>query len=340
MQHKNLIESIRQKMRILFSVLTILFISACSKVSRNDVPIKKIYGIVNVSVANLHSKPAYSSETTTQLLLGAPLLILQREENWYQIKTTEGYMAWIPGNAFVKLDSLAYFEHSKKEKKIIFTDDYGFAYEFPDINKQRASDLVFGSILKYEENAGSFYKVSFPDGRKAFVLKSQSDTFDHWLSTRQVNADSIAKTALSLKGIPYLWGGTSVKALDCSGLTKTVFMKHGIILLRDASQQATTGIPVDISQGYGNLQIGDLMFFGKKASKNKKERIRHAAIYMGNRYFIQAVGYIRISSLNPKSPVYDKKNTREFIRATRITGAVGTKGIKSMHDYYIIDKND
>ncbi|MEA4936597.1 hypothetical protein SDC9_71131 [bioreactor metagenome] len=340
MQHKNFIESIIMKSVILFSVLLILLQSACSHDTKKTAPIDKTYGIVNISVANLHSKPAYSSETTTQLLLGAPLLILQREGNWYQIKTTEGYMAWIPGNAFVKLDSLAYFEDSKKEKKIIFTDDYGFAYEFPDINKQRASDLVFGSILKYEENAGSFYKVSFPDGRNAFVLKSHADIYDHWLSTRQVNADSIAKTALSLKGIPYMWGGTSVKALDCSGFTKTVFMKHGIILLRDASQQAATGIPVDISQGYGNLQIGDLMFFGKKASKDKKERIRHVAIYLGNRFFIQAVGYIRVSSLNPKSPLYDKKNTREFIRATRITGAVGTKGIKSMDDYYIIDKND
>lgn len=340
MQHKNLIESILQKMRILFSALAILCISACSQVTRNDVPIEKNYGIVNVSVANLHSKPAYSSETTTQLLLGAPLLILQHEGHWYQVKTTEGYISWIPGNVFVKLDSLAYFEHSKKEKKVIFTDDYGFAYEFPDINKQRASDLVFGSVLKYEENAGSFYKVSFPDGRKAFVLKSQSDTFDHWLLSRQVNADSIAKTSLSLKGIPYMWGGTSVKALDCSGFTKTVFLKHGVILLRDASQQATTGIPVDISHGYGNLQVGDLMFFGKKTSKDKKERIRHVAIYLGNRFFIQAVGYIRVSSLDPKSPVYDEINTREFIRATRIIGAVGSKGIKNMDNYYMIDKKN
>lgn len=327
-------------MGILFSVVLISLHSACSDTTKKTAPNEESYGIINVSVANLHAKPAYSSETTTQLLLGAPIRILQQERNWYQVKTTEGYMAWVPGNIFVKLDSLTYSTHIKNEKKIIFTDDYGFAYEFPDTQKQRASDLVFGSVLDYEENTGEYYQVCFPDGRKAFVLKNQADIFNHWLSTRRVNADSIVKTALSLKGVPYMWGGTSVRAMDCSGFTKTVFLKHGVVLLRDASQQAGTGIPVDISEGYDNLQTGDLMFFGKKATKDKDERIRHVAIYLGDKNFIQAVGYIRISSLDPESPVYDEKNASEFIRATRIIGAVGTKGIKSMTDYYMIDKNN
>ncbi|MEA4983324.1 MAG: NlpC/P60 family protein [Paludibacter sp.] len=337
MQNKNLIESFLRKTEMLLSAVIILLIPACSYNTKDAVPIENTFGIINISVANLYSKPAYASETTTQLLLGAPIQALQHEGNWYKVKTTEGYIAWIPGNVFVKLDSAAYAEYVRTEKKIIFTDDYGFAYELPDTQQQRASDLVFGSILKWEEDISHFYKVSFPDGRKAFVLKNQTENFDNWLSTRQMNIENVVKTALSLKGIPYMWGGTSVRALDCSGFTKTVFQKQGVILLRDASEQATTGIPVDISKGYDDLQTGDLMFFGRKATKNRKEGIRHVAIYLGNKQFIQAVGYIRISSLDPESPVYDEKNTRGFIRATRIIGAEGTNGIKSMADYYNID---
>jgi cell wall-associated NlpC family hydrolase len=137
---------------------------------------------------------------------------------------------------------------------------------------------------------------------------------------------------LELKGIPYSWGGTSVKGMDCSGYTKTVFLKNGIILRRDASQQAQTGIPVDISSGYGQLRPGDLMFFGKKATDETSERIRHVAIYIGNKEFIHASGYIKINSLDPNQPNYDEGNTREFVRASRVIGAVGSYGIWNISD--------
>ena len=41
-----------------------------------------------------------------------------------------------------------------------------------------------------------------------------------------------------MTGVPYLWGGNSSKANDCSGFTQTVFKTLGIQLPRDARQQA------------------------------------------------------------------------------------------------------
>jgi len=340
MQNKKNIGRIIREAIILFSVSVALLFAACNRGTKGSEQIEKVsLGIINVSVANLYAGPDFSFEMTTQLLLGAPIRILQYDHDWYQVKTTEGYISWIPEDVFVKMDNNQ-FEQYQKERKIIFTDDYGFAYESTNSEKQRSSDLVFGCILKWEADAGNYYKVSYPDGRNTYVQKNHADFLEHWLSTRQINGDSLVKTALTLKGIPYLWGGTSVKGMDCSGFSKTVYLKHGIILLRDASEQATTGIPVDISNGYNHLQAGDLMFFGEKATKDKKEKVRHVAIYIGNKEFIHAIGYIHLNSLDPKSPIYDENNTREFIRASRMVGAVGTKGIKSMADYYTIDKNN
>ena len=211
--------------------------------------------------------------------------------------------------------------------KIIFTDDYGFAYETPDEHGQRASDLVFGNLLKWESDNGRFYRVAYPDGRQAYILKSQSQRFDNWKASIRLTEESIVQKALALKGIPYTWGGTSVKGMDCSGFSKIVYLKHGIVLKRDASQQAKTGIPVDISEGYDHLRPGDLLFFGKKAEGDRKERVRHVAIYLGNKEFIHSAGYVRINSLDPTQPHYDEGNTVEFIRACRILGAVGTEGV-------------
>jgi hypothetical protein len=283
------------------------------------------YGVITVSVADARMEASYSAEMGTQLLLGMPLQIIQNK-GWWQIKTPEDYVVWIEKSSFVRMTK-GVFNQWINAKKVIFTDDYGFAYETPDEHKQRVSDLVFGNLLKWESESKKFFHVSYPDGRKAYVLKTQARLFDKWQTSLRLSEKSIVQTALTLKGIPYTWGGTSVKGMDCSGFVKTVFLKHGIILRRDAWQQAETGIPVDISRGYDNLRPGDLMFFGRKATSDTKEKIRHVAIYIGNKEFIHAAGYVKINSLDPNQSNYDEGNTREFIRASRIIGTIGSEGI-------------
>lgn len=291
---------------------------------------EKTYGVINVSVADARMGASYAAEMGTQLLLGAPVQVLQHND-WWRIKSAEGYVAWTTGGSFVRMTKDD-FNKWITAKKIIFTDDYGFGYENPDEKKQRVSDLAFGNMLKLEADNRRFYKVSYPDGRIAYILKSQSKPYEEWLASVKLTEESILEKALSLKGIPYTWGGTSVKGMDCSGFTKTVMLMHGIILMRDASQQVKTGIPVDISNGYENLRPGDLMFFGKKAQDGKKERIRHVAFYKGDKEFIHASGYIRINSLDSTKANYDELNTREFVRASRVIGAVDTKGIWSINN--------
>jgi cell wall-associated NlpC family hydrolase len=288
------------------------------------------YGVITISVADARMGADFDKEMGTQLLMGMPVKVLQHQ-GWWQIETPEGYVSWMEPRAFVRMDK-ATFNRWTGAKKIIFTDDYGFAYETPNEHKQRVSDLVFGDLMKLEGESGDFYQVSYPDGRKAYVLKTQATLFDQWKSSRKLTEESIIQTALTFKGIPYFYGGTSEKGMDCSGFVKTVFLKNGVILRRDASQQAQTGTPVDISNGYNNLRPGDLMFFGKKATANTAEHIRHVAIYIGNKEFIQSSGYIRISSLDPDKPNYDSGNTPEFIHAVRIVGEVGTKGIWNIND--------
>ena len=293
---------------------------------------EKVYGVINVSVADTRTGADYSAEMATQLLLGAPVEILQPSSYWWRIKSVEGYVAWTTCSSLVRMTKEE-FNQWTSAPKIIFTDAYGFAYETPDERKERVADLVFGNLLKYEGEDGNYYKTAYPDGRIAYVPKRQSKRYEDWLASLRLTEESVVQQALMLKGIPYVWGGTYVKGMDCSGFSKTVYLMHGVILRRDASQQAQTGIPVDISHGYENLRPGDLLFFGKKASGGKKERVRHVAIYKGDKEFIHAAGYIRINSLDPGSPLYDEGNTRELIRAARIIGAIGTEGIVAVGSF-------
>lgn len=288
----------------------------------------KTYGVINLSVVDIREEPDFTEGMATQSILGTPIRIYQKDK-WYRIQTPDGYIGWSQLATFHPMTKAEFNEWIAADK-IIFTDYFGFSYSQPDKNSQTISDLVNGNMLKLETEEGDFYKASYPDGHVAYILKSQAEPYNEWKSSIQLTQENIVKKAFTLMGIPYVWGGTSVKGMDCSGYTKSVLFMLGVILTRDASQQAYTGIPVDISKGYGNLQIGDLMFFGKKGEDGKKDRIRHVGFYIGDNEFIHASGSVRISSMDKDKPNYDEINTKEFVKASRIIGAVDTEGIWSI----------
>ena len=121
-----------------------------------------------------------------------------------------------------------------------------------------------------------------------------------------------------------MWGGTSSKGVDCSGFVKIVYYSRGIILARDASQQARYGEPVDFSNR-NNLQPGDLLFFGRSA-----QRITHVGIYQENGNFIHSSGKVHIGSIDPKAPNYVAE--RNNVAARRILNSLNTEGIVMVKD--------
>lgn len=97
---------------------------------------------------------------------------------------------------------------------------------------------------------------------------------------------------------------------------------NGFIIPRDASQQITAGKTVDKKLNFSDLQKGDLLFFGKKATPDKKQRVTHVAIWLGNdkQEFIHASGNIHISSMDATQPHYDEFNKNRYLGSRRYLG--------------------
>ena len=72
-------------------------------------------------------------------------------------------------------------------------------------------------------------------------------------------------------------------------------------------------------EALANLKKGDLIFFGRKATADKKERITHVGIYIGDGIFIHSATKVRINSLIPTDQNYYEGSTR-LVRAQRILG--------------------
>ena len=289
----------------------------CLRVLPDEQVLKeKVYGIVNVSVCNLRAEGDFSSEMMTQGLLGMPVRVLD-QQGWYRVQTPDRYIAWVHrvGIHPVTREELAAWNRAEK---LIVTAHYGFVYSQPKATSQTVSDIVAGNRLKLEGSQGRYYKVSYPDGRQGYIEKSLARPETLWRKQLKQDAASILQTAHTLMGVPYLWAGTSSKGVDCSGLVRTTLFLHDIIIPRDASQQAYKGQHVDIAPDYSNLQPGDLIFFGRKATPERKERVVHVGFYLGNKRFIHSQGDVRVSSLDPQDELYDAYNLGRLLFVARV----------------------
>ena len=286
----------------------------------------KIYAVINLSVASLRTHPKHAAEMATQALLGSSVKVLDKKSNWYLVQTPDKYIAWVPA-ADIALMNKTEFGAWEKANKIIYTEDYGFSIEKSNSGSSRVSDLVIGDILIKLEAKGNFIKVEYPDKRIAFIPTRSGVDFNVWLESRKLTAGNIINSAKKFMGIPYLWGGTSAKAMDCSGFTKTVFFLNGVLLPRDASQQVNVGVPVDTKNGFSKLQPGDLLFFGTKATDSTKEKVTHVGIYIGNDEFIHESGRVQINSFDSSKKNFSAYRLHQFLRAKRILTSVNKNGV-------------
>ena len=289
---------------------------------------KKVHGVVNLSVANFRTKPGNASEMATQAILGTEVDLLQKVDGEFRARTPEGYISYVPASSIAAMDQ-ADLEKWRKLPKLIYTDEFGKSLSKADPKSVRVSDLVYGNILGLLAEEGNYYKVTYPDHRIAFIPKDEALTFDKWLNSRELTADNVISSAKTMMGLPYLWGGTSVKGVDCSGFTKTAYYMNGYIIPRDASQQVLAGQNIDILDKDGhfdakkalkNLKPADLLFFASGKNSNPNARVTHVALYIGNGEFIHSAGTVRINSMLKDAANYDDFQTRTVVAAKRYIG--------------------
>ncbi len=300
---------------------------------------EKTSAVVKNSVANIRSNPGHSAELATQATLGTPLKVFKKDDNWYLVQTPDGYLSWVDSGGIVLMTNEE-LSNWKAKEKLIFLKPFGESYQKPDNGSQTVSDLVAGDILILKGEKGNFYEVEYPDGRTAYVKKEEAEKYKEWLGSLDHSEESLVATSKKLMGLPYLWGGTSPKGVDCSGYTKTVFFLNGIVIPRDASQQVHTGKVVDSTKNFENLQKGDLLFFGKPATDSTKERVVHVGMWIGDNKFIHSMGDVHISTMDTTAADFDEYNYNRYLRTKRLLGEEDSKLVQLRNSDLFMTERD
>jgi len=291
--------------------------------------IRKINGLVTLSVINLRKNPEHSAELISQAILGTPVKILKENNSWLLVQTPDRYIAWTEKSSITMFD-VEEIESWRNSVRVIFLVNSGWVYG-NELESEVVGDLVSGSILVTNGKSGNYTKVAFPDGREGVVRSANVKDLTLWLKEDTLSEDRIMGTAVTYLGLPYLWGGSSSKSVDCSGFVQSVYFRNGIILSRDASLQAGHGDIIDINKGFGSLKRGDLLFFGSK--KDKRSRVTHVAIYLGDSEFVHASSRVMINSLDTTHSDYSSYRRNSLLSARRIIGVNNDDGIVRVSDH-------
>ncbi len=213
------------------------------------------------SAMDAKTRKGLNGRTLTQLLVGEAVRVLEERGDWAEVVALgqpssshrDGYRGW------VRRAHLAAPVVPAAAAATVMTP-----HASCDIDGTKV-ELSFGTELWVASSDEHHATLPLPGGRTGSVA------LDHLRLGQkrqpvEFGADDLLATAEQFLGLRYLWGGTSAWGLDCSGLVHLVYRALGVVVPRDAFDQAEDVEPVPLDE----VAPGDLYFFARPG-----ERIYH-----------------------------------------------------------------
>lgn len=191
---------------------------------------------VHVPLVDLCQSPAGPRDR--QLVFGAILAVYDTHQGWAFVKSQfDGYVGYVPQSSLTThMDTRqTHFVHAPSTH----------VYKDPNFKSPDISWLPMTAQIAVLAIRGQFAQTEL-----GWIPLQHLSAIDHPI---QDPLDA----AIKLIGAPYLWGGNSVRGVDCSGLVQLSLTACAITAPADSDQQTILGQAVTD----GTFQRGDLLFW-------------------------------------------------------------------------------
>ena len=233
-------------------------------------------GIVNLSLVPLRAEDNECSEMISQLLFGETVEIMEWKERWLHIRNLSDNCCGWADRKMITLLSEDEYENLKNNENFRILKAVSFCR---NLTLGTTFLLPGGSILRKFQNG------NFTDGTYQYAIHPSDAGMP-----KPLTGGNIVSLARQYHFSPYLWGGKSALGIDCSGLVQVVFSLCGVLLPRNASQQAEIGEKIN---SLTQAEAGDLAFFA-----NSAHHIVHVGILMNSHQIIHASGWVKIENID------------------------------------------
>lgn len=200
---------------------------------------------VSAALAPVHVAPGHDCDRDTEALGGEALRVYDISEGWAWCQLDgDGYVGYVP------VDLLSEGDPPSPTHRVSSRE--AFAYAGPNAGSRPLRSWLLGSPIRVVAEHDDFFELA----GGGFIGCRHVEAID-------ATAPDYAATAIGFLGVPYLWGGKSVRGIDCSGLVQLVLQRAGIPCPRDTDMQERE-LPGNLAEPdirLDALQRGDLVYW-------------------------------------------------------------------------------
>ncbi len=247
---------------------------------------------VRTAIAPMHAEPRVSSPQVSQQLAGYFVDILSREGDWCRARGEDGYEGWIHRGFLVDLPPSTARQ----------------SYQVPRVS--------LGCVARASSGARRALPLRALLAPEEMLQWGEAIELTQLPARFPADADAVLRTAQEFfEGTSYQWGGVTPWGADCSGLVQSAFALHGVVLPRDAWQQAELGRP-----GAAKLEeagAAELLFFSDRDDR----KITHVGIAAGECRMVHLAlgrGGFAVERLDDTHDAYMTALASRFVCARRV----------------------
>lgn len=266
----------------------------------SDSPEPPRTAVVLRNVVSMRDAPRADGEIVSQAIYGEAVDLIRTEGAFTLVRTPDAYEGWLP-DAAVSRQPLRREPDVPAATRMRVTTLFEPVYDGSLPGSRQRTLLTIGTHVSAAGDVdplSGLAKLVTPTGGLLWICQTGMEPES---CAPGVSADRLAEYALRFVGVPYLWGGRTPFGIDCSGFTQRVYALCGVMIPRDAHQQAAwTGFQrVDDQQ----LRAGDLLFFGGDEDPRGRG-ITHVGMALDPPLFVHSAGGLGVSVASLRETPY------------------------------------